>query len=142
MLVLFKKNFFFNLLRSSACPFLPVKCLSRKNPRKAPGSDGLKGRGLKVCAEQLGGVFTHMFLLFLNGHFIPHSWKVSTFMPVPGRPGAKEMNDFRPVAPTSIIAKCMERIVCNQLIVSVSSRMDPLQFAFRAISRWGWKMQL
>ena len=41
-----------------------VKCLSRINPRKAPGSDGLKGRVLKVCAEQLGGVFTHMFQLF------------------------------------------------------------------------------
>ena len=41
-----------------------VKCLSRINPRKASWSDGLKGRVLKVCAEQLGGVFTHMFQLF------------------------------------------------------------------------------
>ena len=45
------------------------------------------------------------------------------------------MNGFRPVALTSIIAKCMERIVCNQLIASVVDRMDPLQFAYRA--RWG-----
>ena len=109
-----------------------VKCLSRINPRKAPGPDGLKGRVLKVCAEQLGGVFTHTFQLFLNVHFIPHSWKMSTVTPVPKRPGAKEMNDFRPVALTSIIAKCMERIVCNQLIASVANRMDPLQFAYRA----------
>ena len=109
-----------------------VKCLSRINTRKVPGSDGLRGRVLKVCAEHLGRVFTHMFQLFLNRHFIPHSWKMSTVTPVPRRPGAKEMNDFRPVAPISITAKCMERIVCNQLIASVTNRMDPLQFAYRA----------
>ena len=33
---------------------------------------------------------------------------------------------------TSIIAKCMERLVCNQLIKSVANNMDPLQFAYRA----------
>ena len=42
------------------------------------------------------------------------------------------MNDFRPVALTSILAKCMERIVCNQLVASVADRMDPLQFAHKA----------
>ena len=66
---------------------------------------------LKVCAEQLGRVFTHTFQMFLNVRFIPHSWKMSTVTPVPKRPGAKEMNDFRPDALTSIIAKCVERIV-------------------------------
>ena len=60
-----------------------VKFLSRINPRKAPGPDGLKGRGLKVCAEQPGSVFTHIFQLFFNVHFIPHSWKMSTVTPLP-----------------------------------------------------------
>ena len=60
-----------------------VKCLSRINPRKVPGPDGLKGRGLKVCAEQPGGVFTHIFQLFFDVHFIPHSWKMSTVTPLP-----------------------------------------------------------
>ena len=60
-----------------------VKFLSRINPRKAPGPDGLKGRVLRVCAEQLGRVFTHTFQMFLNVHFIPHSWKMSTVTPLP-----------------------------------------------------------
>ena len=42
------------------------------------------------------------------------------------------MNDFRPVALTSILAKCMERIACNPLVASVAHRMDPLQFAYKA----------
>ena len=74
-----------------------------------------------------------MFQLFLNGHFIPHSCKMSTVTPVPRRPGAKEMNDFRPVASTSIIAKCMERIVCNQLIAPVTNRHGPV-----AVCLQGW----
>ena len=43
------------------------------------------------------------------------------------------MNDFRPVALTSVLAKCMERMLCRQLVASVTDRMDsPLQFAYRA----------
>ena len=42
------------------------------------------------------------------------------------------MNDFRSVALTSILAKCTERIVCNQLVASVANSMDPLQFAYKA----------
>ena len=41
-------------------------------------------------------------------------------------------NDFRPVALTSTICKCLERLVCNQLTTSLSNRLDPLQFAYKA----------
>ena len=53
-------------------------------------------------------------------------------MPIAKQPGVRELNDFRPVALTPIIAKCMEKRVCNQLIKSVANHMDPLQFAYRA----------
>ena len=52
-----------------------VKCLSRINPRKVPGSDGLRGRVLKVCAEHLGRVFTHMFQLYL-GDPVRKKWMI------------------------------------------------------------------
>ena len=42
------------------------------------------------------------------------------------------MNDFRPVALTSALAKCMERIAGNQMVASVADRMNPLQFAYKA----------
>ena len=42
------------------------------------------------------------------------------------------MNDFRPVALTSILAKCMEKIVQSRLLTDVSDKLDPLQFAYRA----------
>ena len=55
-----------------------------------------------------------------------------TLTPVPKRTGAKVMIDFGLVALTLITAKRKERIVCNQLIVFVADRMDPLQFDYRA----------
>ena len=60
-----------------------VKCLSRVNPNKAPGPDGLRGRGLKVCADQFGPFLARFFQWFLNIHFVPRSWKMSTTMQIP-----------------------------------------------------------
>ena len=40
--------------------------------------------------------------------------------------------DFRPVALTSLVCKQLERLVCNNLSRSLSDRLDPLQFAYKA----------
>ena len=42
------------------------------------------------------------------------------------------MKDFRPVALTSILSKCMERVVCDHLTSMVVDKLDPLQFAYKA----------
>ena len=109
-----------------------ASCLARINPRKAPGPDGLCGHVLKQCSSQLSHVFTRLFQLFLNAHFVPRVWKTSVIIPVPKKPNAKILNDFRPVALTSVLCKCMERVVCNQLTPSVADHMDSFQFAYRA----------
>ena len=56
----------------------------------------------------------------------------STIIPVPKKAKVQELNDFRPVALTSILCKCMERVVCSQLTAAVADYMDPMQFAYRA----------
>ena len=60
--------------------------------------------------------------VLIDSMYAPRTWKSSTVIPVPKKLNVKQMNDFRPAALTSILAKCMERIVCNQL---VAARMDP-----------------
>ena len=59
-------------------------------------------------------------------------WKESTLIPVPKKSNAKEMKDFRPVALTSILSQCMERVVCDHLTAMVVDRLGPLQFAYKA----------
>ena len=83
-------------------------------------------------ALQLGPAFARLFQLFLDNMSVPRAWKSSIIIPVPKKPNVKQINDFRPVALTSVLAKCMERIACNPLVSSVADRMDPLQFAYKA----------
>ena len=80
-------------------------CLSRINPNKAPGPDGLGGRLLKECKQQLRGVITMLFQHLLNTRTVPLSWKRSTIVPLPKKRNACILNDFRPVALTPILAK-------------------------------------
>ena len=50
-----------------------VKCLSRVNPNEVPGPDGMRGRVLKVCSDQLGPFFTRCFQWLFDIHFMPRS---------------------------------------------------------------------
>lgn len=105
-------------------------CLSRTKLNKAPGPDGLNGR-VKDCVYQLTGVFTQLFQLLLNTRIVPNLWKVSTVVPVPKITGAKGLNDFRPISLTSVLGKCMERVIMRHLMYFVSDVLDPLQFAYK-----------
>ena len=63
---------------------------------------------------------------------VPILWKTSTIVPVPKKPRSTEPKDFRPVALTSIIMKCMENLVLNIILPMVKQHLDPNQFAYRA----------
>ncbi len=80
--------------------------LRKVNPHKA---DGIPGRVLRACAEQLAEVFTNIFYLSLAQATVPNCFKTATILPVTKHAGALALNDFRPVALTPIIAKCFER---------------------------------
>lgn len=101
------------------------KVFLQLKPRKACGPDGVGGKVLRECADSLSSVFCHLFQLLLNCHFVPRAWWTSSIIPIPKSLHAKEFNDFRPVALTSVICKCLEKIVSKHLIASVADRMDP-----------------
>ena len=42
-----------------------------------------------------------------------------------------ELNDYRPVALTSVIMKCFERLVKDHITSTLPATVDPLQFAYR-----------
>lgn len=84
-----------------------------------------------VCCEQLAGVFTNIFNMSLTHSTVPHIFKSATIVPVPKHSTAKELNDFRPVALTPIIAKCFEKLVLSKLKSCLPATLDPYQFAYR-----------
>ena len=107
------------------------RAFKRTNPHKAPGPDGIPGRVLKACAVQLADVFTDIFNLSLLQSVVPLCFKKSTIVPVPKKSKALCLNDYRPVALTSTIMKCFERLVKTFITSTLPESLDPLQFAYR-----------
>ena len=105
--------------------------LSRTNPRKAAGPDGIPGCVLSACAEQLTGILTDIFNLSLAHAKIPSCFKSTSIVPVPKHALPACLNDYRPVAHTSTIMKCFERLVLVHLESRIPPTLDPYQFAYR-----------
>ena len=101
-------------------------------PNKACGPDGLKPKILKTFCKELSYIFTHIFNLSLYTCSIPMAWKTSKIIPVPKSNSAKEMNDFRPVALTSVTFKCLEKLVLTHILPVCKPFLDPYQFAYKS----------
>lgn len=76
------------------------------NTKKAVGPDTITGRVLKACADQLLPVFTVMFYLSLSQRFIPTCFEQS----VPKKAPPTSLNDYRPIALTSVVIKCFDQV--------------------------------
>lgn len=108
------------------------KVLRMVNPRKAAGPDGITGKVLKGCADQLARVFTKIFNKSLHQSIVPPCLKSSTIVPLPKKSTISSLNDYRPVALTPIIMKCFEKLVRRHIISCLPSTFDNYQFAYRA----------
>ncbi len=105
--------------------------LRRVNIRKAAGPDGITGRVLRSCADQLAGLFTSIFNESLATSVIPTSFKKSVIIPVPKNSKPSCLNDYRPVALTSTVMKVFERLLKKHICSSIPATLAPLQFAYR-----------
>ena len=103
----------------------------RLKTKKAVGPDNICGRLLKCCASQLCHVFSMLFSWSLNVSHVPDLWKKSIICPVPKKNKPVSLNDYRPVALTSIAMKCFERLVLKRLSTHTAQHLDPNQFAYK-----------
>jgi hypothetical protein len=83
-----------------------------------------------MCSGQLAGVFTDIFNISLIESVIPTCFKQTTIAPVPKNTKATCLNDYRPVALTSVTMKCFERLVMAHINTIIPETLDPLQFAY------------
>ena len=73
------------------------------------------------------------FQTSLDTASIPTVWKTTTtVLPIPKTNNPKQLNDFRPVALTSLFMKTLEKLVKSLILPITESQLDPLQFACRA----------
>ncbi len=73
--------------------------------RKAPGPDGVSPACLKTCADQLAPIFIQIFNRSLELCGVPSCFKCSAIIPVQKKPKITGLNDYRPVALTSVTIK-------------------------------------
>jgi hypothetical protein len=66
---------------------------------------------LNACADQQASVFTDIFNPSLTESVIPTCFKQITIVPVLKNAMATCLNDYRPIAFTSVAMKCFERLV-------------------------------
>ena len=104
--------------------------LRQLNGRKGPGPDGIIPRVVKMCSKELAPIITLVFNASVTQSTIPDIWKTAMIRPIPKVPKPQQLKDFRPIAITSCLIKVLEKLVKKYVVQS--TRLDPLQFAYRA----------
>ncbi len=94
------------------------------NVRKAAGPDGITGRVLRSCADQLAGLFTSIFNESLATSVVPTSFKKSVIIPVPKNSKPSCLNDYRPVTLTSTVMKVFERLLKKHICSFIPATLD------------------
>eukprot|EP00061_Rhincodon_typus_P008882 g31901.t1 len=107
------------------------------NPRKAMGPDSVPSRALRSRADQLADVFTNIFNLSLLQAKVPTCFKKTTILPMPKKAHAVCLNDYRPVTLTSIIMKCVQRLVTAHINSGIPVCLDPVQYAYQSNRKKG-----
>ena len=107
------------------------KIINKMGIRKSPGPDGISPKLLKTCVEELSHVLVQIFKWSLGMNKVPKCFKKSVIVPVPKKPNAKELKEFRPVALTSVVMKIFERLVLKQMNELFPADFDQYQFAYR-----------
>ena len=95
--------------------------------RKATGPDGISVFLLKTFAEELALAWCPILQLSVDSNRVPILWKTTYITPVPKKTCPKENNHYRPVALTSIVMKCLERIAACKLRLDIQDYLDPFQ---------------
>jgi hypothetical protein len=94
---------------------------------KSPGPDTITGRLLKSAAPVLAEPLTTIFNRSIQQGTMPQIWKTATIKPIQKCAGAVEPKDFRPIALTSVVGKCLDQLVMKRLAPNLSY---PTQFAY------------
>ncbi|KAK1803680.1 hypothetical protein P4O66_021084 [Electrophorus voltai] len=132
-----------NELNTFFARFEATSSSANANSAYANNANGAIGAANGACAEttieqhpliitesDLAPVFTDIFYLSLTLSIIPSGFKRSTIVPVPKKPRPSGLNYYCPVALTSVVMKCFEKLVRDFITSSLPASMDPLQFAY------------
>ena len=95
---------------------------------KSTGPDRIGGKLLKTLADTLAQPVCDLFNLSMKTATVPEIWKTASVIPIPKVSGASEPKDYRPIALTPVLAKCLERLISPHISDKIA---DENQFAYK-----------
>lgn len=104
-----------------------IDTLCRVNTWKTAGPDGVPEKVLRDSTAELNDVFSDI----CNLYHVSTCLKTSAVVPISKQTAITSLNNYRPVALTPAIMKCLKRLVLPH-IKTAAPILDPHQYAYRA----------
>ena len=101
---------------------------------KASGPDKISGRMLKETAESIATPIAMIFNMSIQTGVFPHSWKLSSIVPIPKSSENASPTNYRPISLLSVLSKLLEKYI-HGLIMDHLQSEHPLsgnQWGFQA----------
>lgn len=108
--------------------------LSKLDPKKPPGPDGLDPFFLKAAAPIIAEPITYLCNLSIQSAELPSAWKTASVRPLFKGGDQADPNCYRPISILPCIAKILERLICKQLVrfLNTNNILSDFQSGFRA----------
>ncbi|XP_063391026.1 uncharacterized protein LOC134676565 [Cydia fagiglandana] len=116
-----------------------VKCLTSTDIRNAvkklkssaaPGPDAIPAFLIKACIDDLVAPIKFMFNLLLDSGVYPAVWKRSRVTPIPKAGSKLKVENYRPIAILSVLAKIFESAIQGRLLPQCLAHITDAQHAF------------
>ena len=109
--------------------------LSRLSKSKATGFDKIPAKLIRECPDLIANSLCTIFNRSITCGIFPDEWKCSKVIPLFKQGERFDLNNYRPISVTSIIAKVFERIVYNQLYgyLTTNNLISSQQSGFRSL---------
>jgi hypothetical protein len=90
--------------------------LSKLDPHKAPGDDGIHPHVLSRCSSACAVPLAMIFNKSLQSGVIPEKWRLANVTALHKKGSRLDPGNYRPVSLTSVMCKVLERIVRDTLL--------------------------
>ena len=88
--------------------------LSRLNPNKSYGIDGIQARFIKDSASEIKVAISHIINLSIDTNVVPTEFKYARVKPLYKKGNRNQVENYRPISILSVVSKVLEKAIYIQ----------------------------
>lgn len=108
-----------------------IETINKLKSNSAVGPDNIPAYVVKGCKTFLKPVILHILNLAISNSHYPHQWKISRVQPIPKTRDTSKVENYRPIAILSCLAKVFESILHKHISAQVQPYLCDSQHGFR-----------